>query len=206
MRTVHALALVFSLCGLASAEEALRPRDSSRPDFAPTRVSDGRTLVITGSGEVKGEYQMALYIDEIDARRAFAALAARAGGRSKAKLMAADHSQSFVVWGHFTKIAVLHALKAYDANALRAIFKDALVDAKADAFLALIDKDLPEGSDLTLRTYDDGRIELDIDGEKRAPPQSAKLARALWKVWLADKPAQPELRRSLIEKIELLGR
>ncbi len=175
-------------------------------DFAPTRVADGRTLVITGTGEVKGEYQMALYIDELDARRAFPALAARAGGRTKARLSAQDHSQSFVVWGHFTKLAVIHALKTIDAESVRGIFKEGLVDAKADAFLALLDKDLREGGELTLRTFDDGRIELDLDGEKRTVPQSAKLARAIWKVWLADKPAQPELRKALVDKIELLGR
>jgi hypothetical protein len=195
MRSFLALATILLLAASAGAE-----------DFAPTRVADGRTLVITGSGEVKGEYQMALYIDEIDARRAFPALAARAGGRSKAKLMAADHSQSFVVWGHFTKLAVLHALKPLSAESMRTWIKEGLQDPKADAFLALIDKDLPEGGDLTLRTFDDGRIELDLDGERRTAPQSHKLARAIWKIWLADKPAQPELRKALVEKIELLGR
>src|SRR5690349_7348381 len=66
--------------------------------FAPTRVVDGRTFVLTGEGVHRtggvAQYAMALYVDELDARRAFPALVARAGGRARAQLLAGDHAQS----------------------------------------------------------------------------------------------------------------
>jgi len=197
---------VIRVLALWAAAAAAGAAAEPAADFAPTRVADGRTLVLLGTGERTGDYAMALYVDELDARRAFPALAARAGGRTRARLLMSDHSQSFVIWGHFTKLAVLHLLRAADAATVRGWISEGLADAKAEALLALFDRDLKDGADLTLRSYDDGRIEIDLDGDKRVAPQSPKLARALWKVWLAEKPALPELRRALVDKIDLLGR
>jgi hypothetical protein len=188
----------FLVAGLA----ALPAEDT----FAPTRVVAGRTLVMIGVGEKKDDYAMALYVDEIDARRAFPALAARAGGRSRSRLLAADHSQTFVVWGHFTKVAVLRMSKDVSGDTLRGWFQAGIPDFKAETFFDLFNRDLKKGAELVLRTFDDGRIEVELDGEKKEGPQNAKLARSLWKMWLADKPPVPELRRALVERIEVLGR
>jgi hypothetical protein len=175
-------------------------------DFAPTRVVGGRTLVLLGSGEKVGDYAMALYVDEVDARRAFPALAARAGGKARARLLASDHSQTFVVWGHFTKVAVLRMLRDVPGATLRGWFQEGIPDFKAETFFDLFNHDLKKDSELVLRTFDDGRIEVELAGEKKDGPQSAKLARSLWKMWLDNKPPVPELRRALVDKIDLLGR
>lgn len=200
---------------LVAAVIALVPSPEGDPTFAETRTSaEGRTLVLTGTGARKGDFTMALYLDELDARRAFSSLAARAGGKTRARLLQRDHAQSFVVWGHFTKLAVLRLQRAHDADQLSALFRPGLEEElgekasherrkAAEAFLALFDRGLAEGDELLLRTQDDGRIELELAGEKRTAPSSAKLQRALWNGWLG---AKADLRRALVEKIDLLGR
>ena len=54
-----------------------------------------------------------------------------------------------------------------------------------------------------MTTKDNGEIELrtgDEKGDRKAGPQSPKLERALWNVWLGAKPLSVEMRRQLIEK------
>jgi hypothetical protein len=190
-------------------------------DFAPTRTVEGRTFAITGAGVKKDgndkEYEMALYVDELDARRAFPALAVRAGGRSKQKLLNGEHAQSFVLWGHFSKLAEVRFLQPITADDLRAEVKDALdaelgdkaapdLHKQADTLVALLDRDLEPGQTIIVRTDDTGHIELEVAGHRKAGPQSPKLVRALWGVWLGTKPVSKELSRSLVEKLDLLGR
>jgi hypothetical protein len=191
-------------------------------DFAPTRTVEGRSYAITGagvrkSGEGERSYEMALYVDEIDARRAFPALAFRAGGRSRARLLSGEHAQAFVIWGHFGKLAELRFVAPLSAEALRAEVGGVL-DAElgdkaspelrklADALLALIDRDVEPGQTMLVRTDDAGHIDLELAGHRKAGPQSPKLARALWGVWLGPKAVSKELSRSLVEKLDLLGR
>ena len=208
---------LFSLGALGAAG----PSDEPPSPFAPARTVDGRNLVLLGSGahKVDGtkDFDMALYVDETDARRAFPALAARAGGRTRAKLLASDHTQSFVVWGHFTKIAVMHFARAFDAGGLRELIKAAFdeelgeratpeLKKSAEAFLALFDGQLKEGDDLVMRTWEDGRIEVELAGARKSGPQSPKLARTIWNAWLGQKPISVELRRALVDRIDGLGR
>lgn len=209
-KKVNALILVFALLvpSLAPAEEL---------DFAPTRTVEGHNFAITGAGVLEKQYQMALYVDELDVRRAFPALVTRAGGKSKAKLLAGDHAQQFVLWGHFEKLAELRFIAPITADALRAQVKEVLdvelgdkvrpeLRKLADALLSLIDRDVEPGQTMLLRTDDAGHIDLELAGHKKAGPQSPKLARALWGVWLGDKPISKELSRALVDKLDLLGR
>jgi hypothetical protein len=69
--------------------------------------------------------------------------------------------------------------------------------------LNLFDRELKAGDEIVLRTDSEGRIEVDLAGEKRLGPASPKLARALWSAWLGGKA---ELRKPLVEKVDLLGR
>lgn len=188
--------------------------------FQSERAIDGRSFALTGAGahESDGEkqYDMALYVDAEDARRAFPALAARAGGRTRARLLSSDHAQSFIVWGHFTKVALLRAAKPLTAEALRAPIKacfdeelqkaSAGLQKKAAELVALFPRDLDAGDELELRTYDDGRIELELDGETHAGPQSPKLVRALWDTWLGPKAPVKDLTRPLVDRIDVLGK
>ena len=146
-------------------------------------------------------------IDEEDGRRAFPALAMRAGGRDKAKIVRGDHAPAFLVWGRFTKQAVFKFAKAVPAATMRDEVKELLGDDKgADAVAALFAVDAQAGDEWVLTTRDNGEIELKTDGAKaKDGPQSPKLQRALWNVWLGAKPLSVDLRRALIEKINLLG-
>lgn len=202
MKTIVAW-MLFGL--LANAGATPRP---------PAHTVDGRPLVLVGQGaRVKdGEklYDMQMWIDEEDGRRAFPALAMRAGGRDKARIVRGDHAATFLVWGRFTKQAVLTFARAVPAAVMQSEIKSALADVKgADAVAALFAEDAQAGDEWVLTTRDNGQIELRTDGGKGArkeAPQSPKLERALWDVWLGQKPLSLELRRELIEKIDLLGR
>jgi len=177
------------------------------------RTVDGRPLVLVGQGaRVKdGDklYDMQMWIDEEDGRRAFPALAMRAGGRDKARIVRGDHAPAFLVWGRFTKQAVFKFARAVPAATMREDVKSALDDVKgADAVLALFAVDADAGDEWVLTTRDNGEIELrtgDDKDDRKDGPQSPKLQRALWDVWLGAKPLSVDLRRQLIEKINLLG-
>jgi hypothetical protein len=178
------------------------------------RVVDGRPLVLVGQGaRVKDGaklYDMQMWIDDEDGRRAFPALAMRAGGRDKARLVRGDHAPGFLVWGRFTKVAVFRFAKAVPAAAMKEDVKSALEDVKgADEAAALFAVDADVGDEWVLTTRDNGEIELmtgDDKDDRKDGPQSPKLQRALWNVWLGAHPLSVELRRQLIEKIDLLGR
>lgn len=178
------------------------------------RTVDGRPLTLVGQGtRVKdGDklYDMQMWIDEEDARRAFPALAMRASGRDKAHLTRGDHGPSFLVWGRFTKQAVLKFARAVPAATMQADIKSALEELKgASEVAALFAVDADAGDEWVLTTRDNGEIELRTGDEKedrKEGPQSPKLERALWNVWLGAKPLSVDLRRQLIEKLDQLGR
>ncbi|MDB4966112.1 MAG: hypothetical protein JWN44_1801 [Myxococcales bacterium] len=171
---------------------------------------DGRRLVMTGQGaRVRdGEklYDLQIWVDETDGRRAFPALAMRAGGRDKARLVRGDHAPAFIVWGRFNKQAVFKFAKAVPAATMREDLKSALESVPgADALLEQID-DADAGDEWVLTTRDNGEIELRLGDDKKEAPPNPKLQRALWNVWLGPRPLSVELRRQLIERIADLGR
>jgi hypothetical protein len=199
--------LLGVLFGLVSDGAMAAPR-------AAAHSVHGRPLVMVGQGtRIKdGEklYDMQMWIDEEDGRRAFPALAMRAGGRDKARLTRGDHAPGFLVWGRFTKQAIFKFAHAVPAATMEAEIKSALEEVKgADAVAAMFAEDADAGDEWVLTTGDNGEIELrtgDDKDDRKTAPQSPKLERALWDVWLGAKPVSVELRRQLIEKIDLLGR
>lgn len=209
MKTIAGIALL----AVAGAVFAAPSKSGSKADETH-RAVDGRPLVMIGQGaRVKdGDklYEMQMWIDEEDGRRAFPALAMRASGRDKAHLTRGDHGPAFLVWGRFTKQAVFKFAKAVPAAAMRDEVKAALEEIKgADALAALFAEDADAGDEWVLTTRDNGEIELRTgegkEDRKEVPP-SPKLERALWNVWLGGKPVSVELRRQLIERLDSLGR
>lgn len=194
------IALALALVGGAAAA-AGKAHEARRVDGRPlvkvgegTRVRDGQKL-----------YEMELWLDEQDARRAFPALVMRAGGHDHARLTRGEHAPAFVVWGHFTKQAVLTFARAVPAATMRRDVGGELGDVKgADALLALF-VDAKAGDRWVLTTGDNGQIALDLDGAKKKGPESPKLVRALWEVWLGKRPLSTELRQSLVEHIDVLA-
>ncbi len=147
---------------------------------------------------------MQIWIDDQDGRRAFPALAMRAGGKSHALLTRGDHAPAFLVWGRFTKQAVIKFAKDVPATALRADVKSGLEEVKgADELLALIG-DAAAGDEWLLTTRDNGEIELTVGDDTKQGPQSPRLQRALWDVWLGAHPLPAELRRQLVDRIDVL--
>jgi len=199
MKTIVGI-MLFGLVGVSAA--------ATRGD---ARSYAGRPLLLVGQGaRVKNGdklYEMSLWIDEEDGRRAFPALAMRAGGRDKAHLGRGDHAAAFLVWGRFTKQAVFTFARAVTAGEMRDEIRGALGDAPgADACAAMFAEDAKAGDQWVLTTGDNGEIKLTVaEGDKLAP-QIPKLERALWNVWLGNKPVSPELRRALVEKIDTLAR
>ncbi len=211
--------LSLLLSGFARAESV--PEPSTGHAFETSATVDGRPYVLVGVGVRKKfvvkVYAMALYIDEAEGRHAFPALVSRAGGRDHAKLTSGDHAQSFVMWGTFGKLAKLHFVRDVDAAKIRGAFEEGLEEELSDKsppeikqaaqqFLAMFDKDLKEGQEIVLRTSADGKIEATVAGAAKTGPQSARLARAVWGIWLGAKPISADLRRGLIERIDVLGK
>jgi hypothetical protein len=189
--------------------------------FPLARKLDGHPLTLLGVGVRKKVvvkvYAMALYVDETEARRNFPPLVARAGGRSRAALLSGDHAQQFAIWGAFDKLAVLHFVRDVDGEKIRDAFKEGLEDElsekatpemrkAAESFVGLFNRELKNGEEIEIRTDGDGHIGVTIAGEKKDGPQSAKLARAVWGVWLGAKPISTDLRKSLVDRIDLLGK
>jgi hypothetical protein len=174
------------------------------------RTLAGRPLIKVGGGArvIDGDklYDMTLWVDEQDAKRAFPALVMRAGGRERRKLISGDHAPSFLVWGRFTKQAVLTFARAVPAAELRKDVEPALESVPGgDAFLSLLN-DAKEGEQWVLTSGDNGQLSLAVgEGEPKSLPSSPKLVRAVWSVWLGVKPVAPELRAALIEHIDVLG-
>lgn len=173
------------------------------------RIVDGRPLVEVGEGarvlDGKKLYDLSLWVDEQDGKRAFPALVMRAGGHDHARLTRGEHAPAFLVWGHFTKQAVLTFARAVPAATMRKDVQSALGDVKGgDALLALF-VDAAAGDRWVLTTGDNGQIELQMGKVKKEAPQSPKLERALWEVWLGKKPLSTELRQSLVEHIDVLA-
>ncbi|HEY7958366.1 MAG TPA: chalcone isomerase family protein [Polyangia bacterium] len=213
-RVALAFLLVCAAAGAAHAQEV--------DGFPAETHVNKQAYTLLGTGVHSGDdgaplYKMALYVEEDEARRAFPALVVRAGGHSHAALVGGDHASGFVVWGHFGKMAVLRAPHGLDAKTLQAELRagfDESLPARSDPelqdaaakLIGLFNRSLTVGQEILIRTDDAGHIYLDVAGERTDGPQSPKLARALWEVWLGEKAADPKLRRGLVDRIDLLGK
>jgi anti-sigma factor RsiW len=200
---MRSLCLLLALSTVAAADEA------------DSRLVEGRRLVRVGGGEdAEAAYRVSFYLDETDARRAFPSLVARIGSSQKARLLASDNAQTFVLWGHFAKLATLTFTRPVEQGA-RGVFEAALkselgragpeLATQAESFLAMLPVVVKAGDEITLHTDDDGRIKVTVGGDERLGPRSPKLARALWTVWLGARSTQPGLRKALVGEIDRLG-
>ena len=204
--------------GVAAAEKVAEP--STGIEFDGQKSVDGKRFTLVGVGVRKKlmvkVYAMGMYVEDVEGKRAFPSLATKAGGRDKAKLTEGDRAQSFLLWGQFAKLAQLHFVRDVGADKVRGAFEEGLgeelsskapadVRQAAQAFLKLIDRDMKNGEELTLRTGADGKIELSTAGEAKGTVQNAKLVRALWSVWLGAKPSSKELRGELVNRIDRLS-
>jgi hypothetical protein len=175
---------------------------------------DGRPHLLLGAGQTR-DYELALYVDEQEARRHFPALAMRSGGRTHAHLTAGDHAQSFVLWGRFSKQLVLRASQELPIERLRQSLVTTLeselgdkprLRALAEELVMLLRRDLAEGEELVLTVDGDGRVVLEWPSDHREVKTSPKVVRALLGVWLGSRPVSAELRRALVDQVDQLAR
>jgi hypothetical protein len=189
--------------------------------FDTKKSVEGRSYTLVGTGVRKKfvvkVYAMGLYVEDVEGKRAFPSLATKAGGSDKAKLTEGDRAQAFLMWGSFGKVAVLHFVRDVGAEKIRGAFEESLGDELSDkapadvreatqAFLKLIDKDVKNGEEFVLHTASDGKIDLAVAGKSLGGVQNAKLARAIWGVWLGSKPISKDLRAELVNRIDELGK
>ena len=215
-----ALAVLGSVTSFAHAEAVIEPSTGTK--FDELRTVDGKSYLLTGAGVRKKfgmvkVYAMGLYVDQDEARRAFPSLLQRAGGGDHSRLVASDHSQSFLVWGHFGKMAVLHFVRSVDKDKVQNAFRENLAPELSDKsppdvkkateeFLALVAVDVKDGQDIVIHSDPEGKLTLDIGGVKKDGPKNIKLARAVWNIWLGPKSISSDLKRNLVARIELLGK
>ena len=217
--SVLSAALVFGLSGAALAEKVTEP--ATGVAFDSEKSVGGKSYTLVGAGVRKKffvkVYAMGLYVDTTDGKRAFSSLATKAGGSDQAHVTAGGKADSFVIWGQFDKLGILHFVRDVGAEKVREAFTEGLgeelsekapadVREAAQAFLKLIDRDLKSGDELVLHSDNAGRLEVSIGGENKGGVQNAKLARAMWNVYLGSKPPTKELKTELTNRISELGK
>lgn len=176
------------------------------------------TLIGAGARRVFGfkVYAMGLYLEDEPARRAFPELAAKAGGSDHDSLARGDLAHEFVVLGDFGKAALLHFVRNVSAKETRDAYRECLADdvgprataelrRDTEQFLALFD-DIKDGEDLTIRTTGKGQVIVEAHGKRRVGPTNARLAHDIWDIWLGQKPISSDLKRSMLDRIDTLGR
>jgi hypothetical protein len=222
MRTlisVLSLAVCTSLVAPAFADKVKEPATGVELDAQKT--DGGKTYTLVGLGVRKKfgfkVYAMGLYVENVDGKRAFPSLATKAGGTDKAKLTSGDRAQSFIVWGGFGKLAIMHFVRDVGADKVREAFESGLSEELSDKaspdlreatqnFLKLVDRDLKSGDEIEIKTNNEGRLELSIGGQAKGGVTNAKLARAIWNVWLGSKPVTADLKADLVNRIDELGK
>jgi tetratricopeptide (TPR) repeat protein len=219
---------------LEAAKAAAQPQVAKRPVAPPlpfvepvtkftyqTVVTlDGvpYTLIGAGARKVFGfkVYAMGLYLEDEPARRGFPDLAARAGGSDHDSLARGDLAHQFVVLGAFGKAALLHFVRNVSAKETRDAYRDALGDdanSKAspdmkrdsEAFLSLFD-DLKDGDNCWIRTLANGQVIVEAHGQKKVGPTNQRLAHDIWDIWLGQKPISSDLKKSMLDRVDTLGR
>lgn len=199
--------LVLAPCG-ARAQEVTESSTGQR--FAATLNYGGKGYSLLGVGVRKKfvvkVYAMGLYGESTGAKQAYPALAGKGGG---------DKVQQFVVYGRFAKLAVLRFVRDVDKDKIQEAYRESLgpalaaggaLQADAQAFLALFDKDVKSGQELRIATDEGGKVTVEIAGQKKSGPQSPQLSRAIWEIWLGSKPISTDMRKTLVERVDELGK
>jgi tetratricopeptide (TPR) repeat protein len=217
-----------------AAEEALRAQ-AARPKLPPSlpfvepvtkftyqtiTTVDGKPYTLLGAGARKvigfKVYAMGLYVEDEPARAAFPKLAARAGGSDHATLLRNDLVNQWLVLGEFGKMAHLHFVRNVSAKDTRESYREAMPDAfsstapaelkrDAEAFLALFD-DIKDGEDLIIRTSADGQVIVEVHGQVKRGPKNQRLAHDIWDIWMGQKPINADLKKTLVDRVDTLGR
>ena len=181
---------------------------------------EGKPYTLLGAGARKVSffkvYGMALYVEDEPARALFPKLAAQAGGSDHDTLVRGDLVNHWLVMGDFGKMAQLHFVRNVSGKDTRDAYRDALGETAsknasnelkqaAEAFLALFD-DVKDGEDLTIRTTGEGQVIVEAHGQKKMGPKNIRLSHDIWDIWMGDKPISSDLKKTLVDRVDTLGR
>mgnify|MGYP000865328306 CR=1 FL=1 len=92
---------------------------------------------------------------------------------------------------------------------LRSRIRAALVGVALMVSLPALADNLPEVQKLIKQgQYPQAleKVDVYLAGKKSTGPQSPKLARQIWDIWLGYHPVSPQLRVSLVNRLEVLGK
>ena len=85
-------------------------------------------------------------------------------------------------------------------------YADALAEGDGEGFLAMFD-DVKDGDELWIRTTGNGQVFVEASGKKRKmSPTSKRLEHDIWDIWLGGKPISTDLKKSVLDRIDTLGR
>ncbi len=214
-----AFVVLLGLAAPASAEDIAEPATGHR--FATSLTYHGKPYTLVGVALRKKfiikVYAMGLYVEQAAGHQAFPSLVEKAGGRDRAKLLSGDRAQTFVSWGHFGKLGVLHFVRDVDKDKIQEAYREGLKGALSDkapadlsrdaqAFVALFDKDMKDGQEIRIHTEESGKITLEIAEKSKEGPQNPLLCRALWDIWLGQKTLSKDMQRGLVDRIDELAK
>jgi len=192
----------------------------SKATFQTWIKVDGKPYTLLGAGARKyygyKVYGMALYVEDEPARAAFPRLAGQAGGSDHDTLVKGDLVNQWLVMQDFGKMAVLRFLRDVKAKDTRESYRDALGETASkkqsgelqqavEQFLGLFD-DVKEGDQVIIRTTTDGQVIVEAKGKKKVGPKSIKLSHDIWDIWMGGKPISADLKKTLVDRIDTLGR
>lgn len=180
-----------------AAADVVEP--SSGAAFPETRSVGGKTYQLVGTGLRKKfvikVYAMGLYLEQAGAKQAYA------GG-------AGSGPQAFVIGGGFGKVMALRFLRDVDKGKIQDAYKESLqaalsgpTAADAQAFINLFDRDVKQGQELLIQADEGGKLSVSIAGQRKEGPQSPALAKAVWEIWLGNKPIAPDAKKTLVERL-----
>lgn len=204
--------LPLALCGALCAPLLLTPRParadvtepSSGTAYQETRTVGGKTYQLLGTGLRKKfvikVYAIGLYVEQAGAKAAYAS-GAGAG------------PQSFVINGSFGKLAALRFLRDVDKGKIQEAYRESLAGplaaggqlaTDAQAFVGLFERDVKQGQEVIIQADEAGKLSVSIGGQRKEGPQNPALAKAIWEIWLGQKPIAPDAKKTLVERLPSL--
>jgi len=181
---------------------------------------DGKIYTLLGAGARKvygfKVYAMGLYVEDEPARQSFPKLAGQAGGSDHATLLRGDLVNQWLVNSDFAKQATLHFVRNVSGKDTRDAYRECLEEdlgnkastelkQATEQFLGMFD-DIKDGENLTIRTLVDGTIIVEAHGQKKMGPKNVRLSHDLWDIWMGSKPISADLKKTLVDRVDTLGR
>jgi hypothetical protein len=111
-----------------------------------------------------------------------------------------------LVSGDFPKQLQLKFVRDLSADQVRTAFREALSGAdkaRVETFVGLFG-DVKAGQECVLRWGTGGALETTVAGQARPPIADRAFTRAVFGIWLGERPIQDDIKRGLVSRADLL--